>query len=79
MAELGAKASQSAAQAGLNAMSHWDGRAAPSSLAIPSLVVLVFLTLGLLWHVAVNGTVTMTSPAQNLQVRTAQPQLVSYD
>ena len=27
----------------------------------------------------VNGTVTMTSPAQDLQVRTAQPQLVSYD
>ena len=27
----------------------------------------------------VDGTVTMTSPAQDLQVRTAQPQLVSYD
>ncbi|NYD57543.1 hypothetical protein BKA08_001781 [Nocardioides marinisabuli] len=27
----------------------------------------------------VNGTVTMTSPAHDLQVRTAQPQLVSYD
>ena len=39
VAELGAKASQSAAQAGLDAMSHWDGRAALSSLAMPSLVV----------------------------------------
>lgn len=27
----------------------------------------------------VDGAVTMTSPAQDLQVRTAQPQLVSYD
>lgn len=27
----------------------------------------------------VDGTVTMTSPAQDLQVRTARPQLVSYD
>ncbi|WP_157519981.1 hypothetical protein [Nocardioides dokdonensis] len=27
----------------------------------------------------VDGTVTMTSPAEDLQVRTAQPQLVSYD
>ncbi len=27
----------------------------------------------------VDGTVTMTSPAQDLQVRTAQPQLVFYD
>jgi hypothetical protein len=27
----------------------------------------------------VDGTVTMTSPTQDLQVRTAQPQLVSYD
>jgi hypothetical protein len=27
----------------------------------------------------VDGTVTMTTPAQDLQVRTAQPQLVSYD
>ena len=29
-------------------------------IAIPSLFVLALMTLGLLWHVVVSGTVTMT-------------------
>jgi pimeloyl-ACP methyl ester carboxylesterase len=39
VADVGAKATQCAAQAGLDAMSHWDGRPALPHLAMPSLVV----------------------------------------
>jgi pimeloyl-ACP methyl ester carboxylesterase len=39
VAAVGAKASQRSAQAGLDAMSHWDGRAALSRLVMPSLVI----------------------------------------
>lgn len=39
VADVGAKASQNSAQAGLDAMSHWDGRAALSKLDMPSLVI----------------------------------------
>jgi len=39
VAETGAKASQRSAQAGLDAMSHWDGRAALCGLSMPSLVI----------------------------------------
>ena len=39
VASLGAQASESAAQAGLDAMSRWDGRAALAGLSMPALVL----------------------------------------
>lgn len=39
VAEVGAKATQGAAQAGLEAMRHWDGRAALARLSMPALVI----------------------------------------
>ena len=39
VADVGAKASQNSAQAGLDAMRNWDGRAALSKLDMPSLVI----------------------------------------